>query len=583
MQGTENRTKTLIILILIVIIGVTYSLSIFIAHPAFLNTRLIEPLAEINSLFPLYYVAIALTALLGLGCFIWRIQNRYIHILLLEMFAVMLWLTPNFLAGFVRMPDGPWHVGIAMQLPEVLAGDPVAFSEYASAYPGSYIFNYFFLHTVGIEPAGYIGTFYPLIFTLLFVSLLYLFISRIFNEKVALLSLLITIPGLHYIQVHPSPHTVASLLMIVALLLVIKRGATAKITAIMVIIVIIMSHPITPPLLSAFLAAALLTSIGYYRRFGRAQVALRFGRNQMALASILIFCILGWFAWYLFYPPVPWQERLESLYQLRILSALGVSAEYLAGEPFIYENIHILNRAIYLLYGAAAVAGIVYIGARTYFQKRGIGNWISQLGGLNPGEAFMALSALLLLVTSFMMVGQSPVLVERALTLAILAISCIIASAFVRLYRHRINRRTIQSVAMVGILFLTLSFPIVAYSIDAYSSFPASEEAGLEFVTTDIPFAERTVAMSMEHQLVLYGKSDLNEKEFVRLSSRLTAPDLNRIQPDLIILRNTGYYYAAMRLDLSFDNNRYNEYLSFVNDYKFDKIYSSPTFDVYEK
>lgn len=575
MGRTENRTKTLVILILAVIIGVVYLLSIFLAYPVFQNTRLIDPLAEINSLFPLYYVAIALTALLSLGCLIWRIENRYLHILLLEMFAIMLWFTPYYLAGFVRIQDSPWHVGIAMQMPQILGGDPVAFSEYALAYPGSYIFSYAFLNIVGIEPTSYISSFFPLLFVLLFVLLCYLFIARIFNGKVAFLSILIAIPGLHYIQVHPCPHTVASLLMLTTLLLLARRGAAAKIMAIMAIIAIIASHPITPPVLSVFLAAALLSSIVYSRRFGRPQVTL---------ASMLIFCLLGWFAWYVFYPPVPWQERLESLYQLRILSALGVSREYLAGAPFIYENIHNLNRGIYFLYGAAAILGIAYIGARTYFQAKSIRNWVSKLGGLNPSEAFMALSALLLLIFSSLLAGQTPVLVERALTFTILALSCIIASVIVRSHPSGIIRkRIVHSVVMVGLLFLTLSFPIVAYSADAYVSFPMSEEAGLEFLATEVPFAEKTVAISAEHQLVLYGKPDLNEAEFVRLCTRRKTPDLTRIQPDLVILRNTGYYYAAMRFDLSFENNRYTEYSSFVNSNKYDRIYSNPTFEVYLK
>ena len=41
------------------------------------------------------------------------------------MFAAMLWLTPYYLAGFVRLPDGPWHVGVAMSVPEVLDGEIV--------------------------------------------------------------------------------------------------------------------------------------------------------------------------------------------------------------------------------------------------------------------------------------------------------------------------------------------------------------------------------------------------------------------------------------------------------------------------
>lgn len=57
--------------------------------PGFQNTRLADPLAEIDSLFLLYYVAIALAALSDVACLIWRVGNKHLHILLLMMFAAM--------------------------------------------------------------------------------------------------------------------------------------------------------------------------------------------------------------------------------------------------------------------------------------------------------------------------------------------------------------------------------------------------------------------------------------------------------------------------------------------------------------
>ncbi|MCK4794662.1 MAG: hypothetical protein KAV87_63620, partial [Desulfobacteraceae bacterium] len=202
----ESRTRILIILILAVIAGLVYLLSIFLAYSVFQNTRLTDPLAELNSLFPLYYIAIALTALSCIGCLIWRIENKYLHLLLLSLFAVMLWFTPYCLAGFVRLPDGPWHVGVAMQIPQVLDGDPVAFSGYAWSSPGSFIYHYAFLNILGMESTTYISLFFPLFCLSMFVLLCYVFVAKFFSQQVAFLSVLIAIPGLHYIQLHPSPH-----------------------------------------------------------------------------------------------------------------------------------------------------------------------------------------------------------------------------------------------------------------------------------------------------------------------------------------------------------------------------------------
>ena len=54
------------------------------------------------------------------------LQRLGIHVLLLVLFAAELWLTPYLITGFVRLPDGPWHVGAAMSVPEVLDGEPAA-------------------------------------------------------------------------------------------------------------------------------------------------------------------------------------------------------------------------------------------------------------------------------------------------------------------------------------------------------------------------------------------------------------------------------------------------------------------------
>ncbi|MGB2853882.1 MAG: hypothetical protein WBC55_05475, partial [Dehalococcoidia bacterium] len=356
---TDSRTRILIILILAVIAGLLYLLSVLSAYSVFQNTRLTDPLAELNSLFPLYYVAIGLTALSGVACLIWRIENKYLHLLLLSLFAIMLWFTPYCLAGYVRLPDGPWHVGVAMQIPQVLDGDPVAFSGNAWLRPGSYIYHYTFLNTLGMEPTTYISLFFPLFCLLIFILLCYVFLAKFISHQVAFLSMLIAIPGLHYIQLHPSPHTIGALLMLTALLLLIRRGIASKVIAIMAIIAIIISHPTTPLLLSIFLAAALLTSLLYSRRIGRTQVAL---------ASILLICFVGWFLWFSFYHASPSAEAtgLQWWYESATPWDLGAAQQYLTGTTFIYGSIHNLNKAIYFLYAIAAIVGILYISVRTY-------------------------------------------------------------------------------------------------------------------------------------------------------------------------------------------------------------------------
>ncbi len=567
----ESHSKILIILILAAIAGLIYLVSVFLAYPEFQNTRLADPLAEIDSLFPLYYIAIALAALSVVGCLIWRVGNKCVHILLLMMFAAMLWLTPYYLAGFVRLPDGPWHVGVAMSVPEVLDGDPIAFSHYAWDYPSSFIYHYSFVSTVGIEPLTYINLFPPICLCL-FILLCYALMVKLFDPKVAFLSLLIAIPGLHFLQLHPSPHTIGALVMLTTLLLLTRRGAAAKVIPVVVILasIIIVAHPTTPLLLSIFLAAALLASAVYARRIGRL---------QMVVAGILIVCFAGWFFWYSFYPDSPWAVAEESRRGI-MPEELGVGAEYLTGTQFVYSNIYNLNKGVYFFYAAIGALGVLYVAARAYIGKKSIKNWLSQLGGLKRSEAMLALSILPLLILTFLLAGKAHVLIETGLTYIILALSCIIASVMAR--SHWLDRGIGRSFLVIGVLFLTLSFPVVAYSIDAYSSFPESEENGLKFLVADGSLEGKTLAGDSLSQLALYAQPPLSQTEIMTLDA-LEELDLSEKPLDMIVFRNTGYYYAAMRHDLSFDRNRFTEYLAVVESSRYHKIYSSPTFEVYSK
>ena len=52
--------------------------------------------------------------------------------------------------------------------------------------------------------------------------------------------------------------------------------------------------------------------------------------------------------------------------------------------------------------------------------------------------------------------------------------------------------------------------------------------------------------------------------------------------PDIIIFRSTAYFNAAMRWDLSFEDNRFITYRTIVDDdSQYHRVYSSPTFEIY--
>jgi hypothetical protein len=564
-QRDNNLTAVLIILNLAFIAVLLYILSILFAYPVFQSTRITDPLAEINSLSPLYYIAIALIALLIICCVIWRIGNRYLHIFLLMLFAIMLWLTPYLLTSFVRLGDSPWHTGVAMSIPQVLDGEPVSFSSYGWYYPASYVYHYSVMGILGVHPLTYINL-YPLFCLLLFVLFIYLLIARLLNRRVTLLAMVLAIPGLHYLQLHTSPHTIGALLMLTALLLLMQKGTARKIIPLVLIVtaIVISTHPTTPLLLSIFLAAALLTDIIYSRRLTR---------NQLAITGVFLLCFVGWFLWYSYYPSPPWFTGSSSGLVGRLFTEeFGTAGEYLGGTPFIYANIYNLNKAIYYLYAAAALLGVLYLAATNYSRKEGVRKWLAKLGGLKRSEACISISMLPLIFLTFLLAERAHDLIETGLTYMILALSCIIASAIVR--SRRIDRKTASSVVLVGVLFLTIAYPIVAYSIDAYSNFPESEKLGVEFLDSKVPLDGKILAGTNVSQLAIYPQA--SSAEITRINYRR-----EQVYADIAVFRNTGYYYMAMRFARSFEKNAYTEYLEMIEDGRYDKVYSSSTFNVY--
>lgn len=53
------------------------------------------------------------------------------------------------------------------------------------------------------------------------------------------------------------------------------------------------------------------------------------------------------------------------------------------------------------------------------------------------------------------------------------------------------------------------------------------------------------------------------------------------VEPDLAVFRSTDYFTAAMRIDLSLEDNFYTRYLDFIEKGQWNKVYSSPTFRIY--
>ena len=180
----------------------------------------------------------------------------------------------------------------------------------------------------------------------------------------------------------------------------------------------------------------------------------------------------------------------------------------------------------------------------------------------------------ILALLTLLLAEQAHDLIETGLTYLVLVLACIIASIFTRPFLMK--KKAAPYLLTAIMLFFTLTYPAVAYSIDAYSSPPQSEEEGLKFVAADVSLEGKTIVESFGTQLALYIPPTTKEVTLAGMGSP-------KLKPDLAMFRSTGYYYLAMRFDLSFKNNNYTRTLASFESQKYLKVYASPTFIVYLK
>ncbi|MBN1190747.1 MAG: hypothetical protein JXA46_13415 [Dehalococcoidales bacterium] len=572
----SEKARTMVVLILALVALILYVLSIYFAFPVLQQTWISDSMAEYHSLPPIFFIAVGLAACLCCYCLIVKIRNRYLLAGLLILLAVMLWLTPYCLSSFVRFTDSTWHAGIAMKMPQVIAGDQVAFTKYGVNYPAGYIFHYSVVSLLGIEPMSYIKVF-PLVSLILFILGCFLVISRLFNRRVAFLAMLVAIPCLHYIQIHTSPHALGAVMMLCAFLLIILRGFYSRLLGLLLIIAVIFTHPTTPFLIMIFLAAAIVMLVITERKIKR---------FHLVLGVFLIATFLGWF--FLYSDSV--NTRVDSTQNVTSTASVQKTAsnikknvtpekmstgrEYIQGNQYIFKNIYNLNKGIYFLLAAAALLGIILELTVNLVRKKNFKKWIRGIGNFKPGETLLIIAIPLLGVLTLLLAEMAHDLIETGLTYIILCLACITGSLILR---WNWLKRILPKLALsAGVLFMVLTFPLVIYGIDAYSSPPLSEEYGLKFIAYTTPINGKSMGGNFITQLALYLPSSVQK---VSTHTR----NLDTMRPDVAIFRHSGYYYQSMRFALSFEDNAYTRSLAMVEDLKYTKVYSSSTVKIFLK
>jgi len=585
----------MVILIISTMVSSIYWLSVSLVHTEYLNSRSTDPLAMLHSLTPFWYVMMVLFAVLCFTCVLYGIGNKYIHILLLIQFSLMLWFTPYYLSGFSRVTDSLWHVGIAKHLPEIAEGHQIMFSNYYEQYPSSYILNYAVMGISGIDAFIYAQLIYPLFCIIGIVLLWYVFVSRLFTYKIAFIAGLIAILGPYSPEVHISPHSLGTLLVLVsAILLVTCRDRKSKIIGILLTLTLITVHPISPLILLIFIIAPYIAKVFAHN------VKLPSLRSGI-LAILAILC--GWFSWALFHATQTGTSIAKSIYNIMTLNfakqleMVGSQATYTAGS--VFPEISLLSKIVFYSYLIIPLMFFCYaiIGLDL---RKGIKKLFLQIGERLRYERLLMLSiaflcAILSLASVFsgLEVGERAFyLWERSFFYFILAVSAYVASNLLikRVHSSRKRKWTYAKALTISwLIFLALAYPITHPQSEAYQIYPPSEDTGMRFLQSRVPLSSKTLSMFLPNQLASYVDPETRftyQTTEDRMKFLLELPLNNRssLLPDIMVFRRTEYFYVAYTYDMSFENNRYTRAITWIEgSCEFNKIYSSPTFEVYIK
>jgi hypothetical protein len=530
-----------------------------------------DPLAMIHVLFPYFWVL--LLAFVGV-CFVAFLKfgdNRLLHMLLLSQLALMLYFTPFLLSGFSWSPDSLWHAGVADYMPQILSGDKIVLTQYAQAYPFSFLLTYFARHVLGFGLIDYTLYVYPTICIVAITTLAYFFAARILSSKVAFLSMLFTLPALHYIEPHVSPFSTGTVLVFLSFVLLTYKSRLALSLSLASILLLVFTHPISPIVLGIFLFAIFIVSFVFRKR--------EYSHLTISNAPILpIFVILGtvWFYWIIFHAMWVYSgvnATIMNVFNLNFLSRVLSASEFtVGGQAFFYSWIHDLGLLVYaiflLLTMIPLVADLKQLFARKEKRKQ---------EAIIYKRIILILAAILYAVMGFMLFLASGerFLLGRGLLFFIFMGSLAVATYFVGI--SRFGNRVKNLVALGIIVFLACTFPLVSYSKEAYNTFTPAAESGLSFLSASGILVNRTISIGAPQQLAAYANlsQGLNYiKSF--------PPDLAAQTVDVVVLRVNSYFVISMRYDLSFENNSYTELRDYLEDSQlYNKVYSNSEFEVY--
>jgi len=540
----------------------------------FQNAHSVDPLAMINTLFPSFWILLLLFASLCFLVFYFGINEKWLHLLLVNEVSIVLFVTPFLLSGFSWSPDSLWHGGIANYMPEILQGSHIPYGVYAQSYPLSYLLHYFWQQISGLNVFAYTLYAYPFLSSIAVASFGYIFVSRLLNPKIAFLSMLLGLSSFHFIEPHASPFSVGTILVLATLTVLTIEGKQAIFLLVFFISANVLAHPVSPLSLGIFFFSIIFIKLFFAQLLKNPNLPSLKGIFSRFSLSALLFLGVVWFAWTRFWSSQIYLSvgySLRRFFTLSFLSELSSASQFTTGsEGFIYRNLYLLNQSVYVLFVILDVSFIA-LHLKSWFIKRKT-NYVGLLGAL------FAFSSLVYAAYAYLlfMAGGTHHLLGRGLIFFTLAGSvCAAILLLGRLSKSRFWIGFKGFVLVSLVVFLFASFPIISYNKEAYNTFTPSQNTGLSFVATWIDVSRSSISISTDQQLVSY----INLSRGINL---LTYDPEQNARPDYVVLRINSYFAMAMRYDLSFEDNYFTRLrTSLENEAAYGRIYSDGTFDIY--
>ena len=578
------RIKARYLIIASTVLFVLWIMLVIGLQPAYLAATETSALAMINVLSPYYWILLVAFVAVCLLAFASKTNSRWLHIVLLSQFSLMLFYTPFLLGGFSWSPDSLWHAGVARYFPSIINGANYSLAQYCQTYPFSFGISYYAQSLLQIDTVTYSLYVFPPICIMLFSSIAYLFISRLTNPKTALMSMLIALPTLHYIEPHVSPFATGTVLVLASFVLLTYRTHTAYALNFMVIAALVVTHPVSPLFLGVFLTAILgvvflekiLRALPFHSESKAPLTETHYHAAWPYLATLLCFLAVFWVYWtmYIAAPNYAGVEApVEKVLNFGFVDNLANVVEWTAGgQGFIYPQISQLSLAIYGIFLICALI-IFAVGAFKLFWRK----LLTDLDHLRLKLSITALGSAVISYLLFSASGERFLLGRGLIFLVIMSSICI--GTYITYPKLSTRKTNIMQAASVALLLaLVCSYPVVAYSKEAYNTFTAPAREGLEFLSK-LDLANKTISMGYDQQLAAY----------VDLSKNLNLtgfpPNLAVQKPDYIVLRINSYYFLSMRHDLSFHNNTYTQLYDYLvnGSVEYVKIFSNSQFEVYQK